>query len=125
LQQTTAAGDGTLLKVASFPRKRESIGLTTGPRFRGDDADIHCLGLATVPWGLLGMTAFCQFSIVRWHILGFVSALFKMRLPLFSMTSWLRSHDFVFFSKSYGLPIPGGPHSNGPNPASLAVGRSG
>jgi len=36
----------TLLKVApsvSFPRRRESILLTMGPRLRGDDADFHRL----------------------------------------------------------------------------------
>jgi hypothetical protein len=39
-----------LLKIASFPRKRESIGLTMGPRFRGDDnADFDFLGWAAGP----------------------------------------------------------------------------
>jgi hypothetical protein len=42
-----------LLKVTSFPRKRESIGPTMGPRFRGDDdADLHFLGWAASPWVL-------------------------------------------------------------------------
>jgi len=45
-----------LLKVTSFPRKRESIGPTMGPRFRGDDADFRWLGWAAGPWKLLRMT---------------------------------------------------------------------
>ncbi len=47
----------TLPKIApcmSFPRKRESIGLTMGPRFRGDDdADFHFHRWAEGPWKLL------------------------------------------------------------------------
>jgi hypothetical protein len=43
------------MKIAasvSFPRKRESIVLTMGPRFRGDDADFHYFGWANRPWKL-------------------------------------------------------------------------
>ena len=51
-----------LSKITSFPRKRESIGLTMGPRFRGDDnADFHSYGWAAGPWAL-GMTARSKFS---------------------------------------------------------------
>ena len=49
---STALGPAPL-KLAprmSFPRKRESIGLTMGPRFRGDDdADFHFLLLRVWP----------------------------------------------------------------------------
>jgi hypothetical protein len=39
-----------LLEVTSFPRKRESIVLNVGPRFRGDDnAIFHSLGWAVGP----------------------------------------------------------------------------
>ena len=52
-----------LLKVTSFPRKRESIGVTVGPRLRwGDESDFHHLGWATGPWKLLGMTSLTGFS---------------------------------------------------------------
>jgi len=35
----------TLSKLTSFPRKRESIGLAMGPRFRaGGDSDYHSIG---------------------------------------------------------------------------------
>jgi hypothetical protein len=34
-----------LSKLTSFPRKRGSIGLAMGPRFRGgDDSDYHSIG---------------------------------------------------------------------------------
>ena len=48
--------------ITSFPRKRESIGPTMGPRFRGDDDDFRCLGWATGLWKLLRMaaTGVCQ-----------------------------------------------------------------
>ena len=45
----------SVLKIApcmSFPRKRESIGLTMGPRIRGDDADFHFHRWAEGPWKL-------------------------------------------------------------------------
>ena len=57
-----ALGDSSsplaLRKIASFPRKWESIGPTMGPRFRGGDAasDFHMLGWAKGLWKLLGMT---------------------------------------------------------------------
>ena len=45
-----------LLKVTSFPRKRESLGPTMAPRLCGDDDDFHCQGWAKGPRKLLGMT---------------------------------------------------------------------
>ena len=46
-----------LPKITSFPRTRESIGVTMGPRFRGDDkASFHSLARATDRWNPPGQT---------------------------------------------------------------------
>ena len=52
------SSSSALLKIASFPRKRESIVLTMGPRFRGDDkSNFHLLGRAAGSGQLRRMTA--------------------------------------------------------------------
>jgi hypothetical protein len=47
----------TITLSVSFPRKRESIVSTMGPRFRGDEADFHSLGWAVSPCRILAVSA--------------------------------------------------------------------